>query len=92
MFGDDPPRCSDCGNARHIYSWECPMNLHGEADPFKTSCAVCETPIPSGADRDSDKFGNLYCDAECRADGLATLLDRVQRDDRPDATDSEASA
>lgn len=70
--------CSDCGKiGGHFYPWYCPRDLHGKEDPFKTSCAWCGEVIPSGADREADKFGNLYCDTDCLAEGYAELFDRV---------------
>lgn len=69
--------CSNCGNF-HIYSHECRYNMHGSDDPFKTSCAFCNTEIPSGADREGDKFKNLYCSMECKALGMETLVEVAQ--------------
>lgn len=66
--------CDDCG-AWHFYHWECPFDLHGEEDSFKTSCAVCEERIPSGAPREGDRFGNLYCSQECAIEGRDELLE-----------------
>lgn len=80
MVGSNIPEsaeCDNCGNF-HVYSYLCPYNLHGEPDPFKTKCAVCETDIPSGAPRESDQYGNLYCDAECKAEGLSILIARLE--------------
>lgn len=65
--------CPDCGDF-HFYPWQCPFDLHGEDDFFKSDCAVCETNIPSGADRVGDRFGNLYCSLECANSGLNKLL------------------
>lgn len=67
--------CDDCGAWHHFYHWECPYNLHGEEDSFKTSCAVCEERIPPNAPREGDKFGNLYCSQECAIEGRDVLLD-----------------
>ena len=66
--------CEDCGAAHHLFSWECPYNLHGK-DTFKSSCAICETAIPSGAPRKGDQFGNLYCSTDCELAGKDELLD-----------------
>lgn len=68
------PRCDHCGRF-HFHSWECRYDLHGEEDCFKTSCAICEDVIPSGAPRKGDRFGNLYCSAECALIGQDRLLD-----------------
>lgn len=67
-------RCDHCG-IPHLYSWECRYDLHGEEDCFKTSCAVCDAEIASGAPRKSDRFGNLYCTAGCAMVGQDRLLD-----------------
>jgi len=66
--------CEHCGN-HHFYSYECRYDLHGEEDCFKTSCSICETEIPSGAPREGDRFGNLYCSTECAMVGHDKLLD-----------------
>jgi len=66
--------CGDCG-LHHFYAWECRYNLHGKEDSFKTSCAICEEKIGSGESRKSDRFGNLYCSAECAMVGQDKLLD-----------------
>lgn len=78
----DNQRCDRCGNARHMLSWECKRDLHGRGDAFKTRCAACEEPIPSGAPRAGDKFGNLYCDSECMALGMQVLLLRADDERR----------
>lgn len=69
--------CRHCGGMRHLFGSHCPRNLHGTDDPFKTSCASCGDEIPSNAARVGDKYGNLYCDAECKSDGLETLVDEM---------------
>lgn len=75
MPGEDhPAACEHCGVV-HVFSYLCRYNLHGEEDSFKTSCAVCGEEIPSGADREGDKYGNLYCSHECKGKGLEMLVD-----------------
>jgi len=73
--GTEADRCDQCG-IQHLYDYNCSWDLHGEADSFKSRCAACETPIESNAPRVGDKYGNLYCDAECMAEGLSILLAR----------------
>lgn len=91
MPSDDYQTCSRCGGARHIFPGECSRDLHGRADPFKTSCAVCETDIPSRAPRVGDKFGNLYCDIECMNRGYETLIERIDGDGTPTDDRAEVS-
>lgn len=81
MWTDDPQTCRRCGGARHSYHGDCPRDLHGRADPFKTRCAVCETPIPSQAFRVGDTYDNLYCDLECMNRGYETLIERFENPD-----------
>lgn len=71
----NPRECEHCGAAYHLWPWECPFDLHGEEDSFKTSCAVCETEIPSGASRIGGRFGNLYCSEGCALEGQDELFD-----------------
>ena len=71
--------CSDCGK-KHLYAWQCRFDLHGEADSFHTSCAVCETEIESNEPRESDRFGNLYCSPQCAMQGQDKLLSISMRD------------
>lgn len=75
QLSDSKRKCEKCGAPYHLYPWQCPFNLHGEGDSFKTECAVCGESIPSGADRLGDKFGNLYCTAECAITGRDELLE-----------------
>lgn len=66
--------CSDCGQTAHLHPWHCPLDLHGAADWWKGSCCMCETDIPSGAPREADPFGNLYCSTDCLITGQQTLM------------------
>jgi hypothetical protein len=75
--------CHHCGQRRHIYTYDCPFNLHGETDPFKTVCAICETPIPSGTPRQTDPFQNLYCSPQCASEGKSRLIEIATTDDLP---------
>jgi len=75
MSGTEEARCDHCG-IQHLYDYNCPWDLHGEADSFKSRCAACESRIESNAPRASDKYGNLYCDESCLAEGLSVLLAR----------------
>lgn len=56
------------------------MDLHGEDDWAKMSCAACGEPIESGETREGDKYGNLYCDLECKAVGQDHLIDLLSGD------------
>lgn len=71
------PECEHCGFG-HLKQSECRYDLHGQEDVFKTSCAVCREEIPSGAPREADKYGNLYCSHECKAIGLEALIDAAE--------------
>lgn len=78
--------CEHCGGVVHIRPYNCRYDLHGEEDWMKSSCAYCGERIPSGAPRAGDKFGNLYCDRECMAEGMAELFERIAGgDDRATA-------
>lgn len=78
MISVPPEReCDDCGAPFHLWPWECPFDLHGEEDSFKTSCAICGDEIPSGATRYGGRFGNLYCTKDCALEGKDKLLDLV---------------
>jgi len=80
MLFSEERTCPNCGGHPHLFQGHCPRNLHGTDDPYKTSCATCETVIPSGGDRVGDKFGNLYCSHECQAAGLEALVDLVDEE------------
>jgi hypothetical protein len=77
MF-ENAPTCSDCGQTAHLHPWHCPLDLHGEADWFKAACCMCEQEIPSGAPREADPFGNLYCSKDCLITGQQTLMVIIQ--------------
>ena len=83
--------CDDCGQPEHIFQHFCIYDLHGEGDSFKTSCAYCETTIPSGGDRVGDQYGNLYCGHECKSKGLEIIIHRVTESDHvTDSTEAVA--
>ena len=73
--------CRHCG-IPHLYAWKCRYNLHGKVDSFKTSCAICNSEILSGAQREGDRFGNLYCSVECANQGHEMLLDISMESDQ----------
>ena len=73
---DGTNQCSRCGGARHIHQSDCPTNLHGDVDPFKTCCAICRWPIESNDPRVGDAAKNIYCSLDCYKDGLAELSER----------------
>lgn len=64
--------CEHCGK-RHLFKTDCVYFLHESA--FMTNCAACGEVIPSGAPRQGGRFGNLYCDTECLAEGYERLFD-----------------
>lgn len=70
----DWPTCSACGQRRHLHPYHCPLDLHGEADWWKGSCCQCEQEIPSGASRQTDRFGNFYCSKDCLITGQQMLM------------------
>jgi len=75
LEGTEEARCEQC-DVQHLYDYNCPWDLHGEGDWFKSRCAACEAPIESNAPRVGDKYGNLYCDGSCMAEGLSILVAR----------------